>query len=186
MKNIFGFLIFFLLVACSSNDMVYWCGDHPCTSDKERKAYFKKNMIVEVKNISVLEKNKSEIEKITQQALIDEKKRIKNEKNLAKQARKDEKERIKEEKYLAKQIRKDEKKRIKEEKYLAKQAQKNEKKRIKNKNKLNKNEKSKKTAKIDTDIIKNDITISNFRNLVEKITKENMNKPYPDINNIPN
>ena len=168
MKNIFGFLIFFLLVACSSNDMVYWCGDHPCTSDKERKAYFKKNMIVEVKNISVLEKNKSEIEKITQQALIDEKKRIKNEKNLAKQARKDEKERIK------------------EEKYLAKQAQKNEKKRIKNKKKLNKNEKSKKTAKIDTDIIKNDITISNFKNLVEKITKENMNKPYPDINNIPN
>ena len=168
MKNIFGFLIFFLLVACSSNDMVYWCGDHPCTSDKERKAYFKKNMIVEVKNISVLEKNKSEIEKITQQALIEEKKRIKNEKNLAKQARKDEKERIK------------------EEKYLAKQAQKNEKKRIKNKKKLNKNEKSKKTAKIDTDIIKNDITISNFKNLVEKITKENMNKPYPDINNIPN
>ena len=36
-------------------------------------------MIVEVKNISVLEKNKSEIEKITQQALIEEKQRIKNE-----------------------------------------------------------------------------------------------------------
>ena len=91
MKNIFGFLIFFLSVACSNNDIVYWCGDHPCTSDKERKAYFEKTMIVEVKNINKLEKNKSEIEKITQQALIEEKKRVKNEKYLAKQARKDEK-----------------------------------------------------------------------------------------------
>jgi len=166
MKNIFGFLIFFLSVACSNNDIVYWCGDHPCTSDKERKAYFEKTMIVEVKNINKLEKNKSEIEKITQQALIEEKKRVKNEK------------------YLAKQARKDEKKRIKEEKYLTKQAKKNEKKRIKNK--LNKNKKSKKTAKIDNDIIKNDITTSNFRNLVDRITKENMNKSYPDINSIPN
>jgi len=91
MKNIFGFLIFFLSVACSNDGIVYWCGDHPCTSDKERKAYFEKTMIVEVKNINKLEKNKSEIEKITQQALIEEKKRVKNEKYLAKQARKDEK-----------------------------------------------------------------------------------------------
>ena len=88
MKNIFAFIIFFLTLSCSSNDMVYWCGDHPCTSNKERKAYFEKTMIVEVKNINMIEKNKSEIEKITQQALIEEKKRIKNEKYLAKQAKK--------------------------------------------------------------------------------------------------
>ena len=75
--------------------MVYWCGDHPCVSDKEKKAYFAKTMIVEVKNINILEENKSEIEKITQQALVKEKKRIKDEKYLNKQARKEEKKRIK-------------------------------------------------------------------------------------------
>ena len=110
-------------------------------------------MIVEVKNINILEKNKSEIEKITQQALIEEKKRIKDEK------------------YLAKQIRKEEEKRIKNKNKL---------------NKVNKVKKSKKIAQIDTDLLRNDMPISNFENLVNKITKENMSKPYPDINSIPN
>jgi len=204
MNNIFAFLIFFLLIACSNKNMVYWCGDHPCVSDKEKKAYFEKTMIVEVKNINKLDKNKSEIEKITQQALIEEKKRIKDEKYLTKQAREEEKKRIKDEKYLAAQIQKEEKKRIKDEKYLTKQARKEEKKRIKdekylaaqiqkdekkiikNKNKSNKIKKAKKIAKIDTDLLKNDMPIPNFENLVDRITKENMSKRYPDINRIPN
>ena len=76
MKNYYFLLIFFIIVSCSSSKQVYWCGDHPCINKKEKISYFKETMIVEIKE---LDKKKiiknSEIEKITQQALLDEKKR---------------------------------------------------------------------------------------------------------------
>ena len=58
-----------MIISCSSNKVVYWCGDHPCINKKEKKAYFKKNMIVEMKSIkSKNYKNNSEIEKIMQES----------------------------------------------------------------------------------------------------------------------
>ena len=95
---------------------------------------------------------------------------------MAKQVRLDEKKRIKEEKDLAKQVRLDEKKRIKEEKDLAKQEIERNKKTIKQKE-----------VKQDADIAKIDVSSNNvFKKIVEKITKENMFRPYPNINDIPN
>ena len=96
---------------------------------------------------------------------MQEKMRINEEKNLAKQINLEEKRRIKEEKDLAKQIKLEEKKRIK-----------GEKKSYKRKIYVNK-EKQLKKAEIDLD---------EFSELVEKITKKNTFKPYPDINEIPN
>ena len=86
-------------------------------------------------------------------------------KDLAKHINLEEKRLIKEEKDLAKQINLEEKKRIK-----------GEKKSYKRKIYVNK-EKQLKKAEIDLD---------EFSELVEKITKKNTFKPYPDINEIPN
>ena len=122
MNKLFFLMLFFVIVSCSNNKVSYWCGDHPCINKKEKEAYFKKTMIVEMKTLKKKNANdSSEIEKIIEQTRIKEKKRIKNEKALAKQAKLDEKNRIKEEKVLAKQAKLDEKNRIKEEKALAKQ-----------------------------------------------------------------
>ena len=88
-------LIFFLLItiiSCSYNKKVFWCGDHPCINIKEKETYFKKTMIVEVRNLEKKDlKNISGMEKIIAQAKIDEKERIKREKELVKQAKIDEK-----------------------------------------------------------------------------------------------
>ena len=132
MKNLFYLILFFLIIGCSTNKVVYWCGDHPCINKKEKEAYFTKTMVVEMKELKKTNiNNNSEIEKIMQQAKLEEKRRIETEKDLAKQIKKEEKQRIKQEKDLAKQAKLDEKRRIKEEKNLAKQIQKDEKQRIK-------------------------------------------------------
>ena len=76
MKNLFFLSTFLIIVSCSSNKVTYWCGDHPCINKKEREAYFKKTMIVEIKNVKIdNNKNNSEVEKIIQQAKLDEKKK---------------------------------------------------------------------------------------------------------------
>ena len=185
MRKLFLLLIAFLLISCSSKNLVYWCGDHPCINKKEKESYFKKTMIVEVKEINKSKKNNSEIEKITQQARLNEKKRIKEEKYLAKQERLKEKKRIKKEKYLAKQERLTEKERIKNEKKIAKQTRLEKKKKIKDKKKSPKIQEIEKITKIDTELVKNDTTTSTFDNLLDKVLKQNTLKPYPDINNIP-
>ena len=103
MKNLFYLIIFLVIIGCSTNKVVYWCGDHPCINKKEKEAYFRKTMIVEVKDLSKEElENKSEIDKIKKQAIINEKRRIKGEKELKKQTRLDQKKRINEEKKLLK------------------------------------------------------------------------------------
>ena len=56
-------LVFFclLLFNCTSNKTVYWCGDHPCINNKEKKAFFEKNMIVEKRELNKEDKlSKSE------------------------------------------------------------------------------------------------------------------------------
>ena len=212
MRNLFFLFLLFMLFACTNNKNVYWCGDHPCINKKEKEAYFKKTMIVEIKDLKNKNyKSSSEYERIMQQAQLDEKKRIKGEKNLAKQARLEEKRRIKEEKRLAKQARLEEKRRIKEEKHLAKQARLEEKRRIKEEKDLSKQikledkqrikkgkELSRKTIvknetkhfkkKVEsiTDIANTKIESNKFIEIVEKITTKNTLRPFPDIDDIPN
>ena len=80
MIKVFFLFIFLFILSCSVNKTVYWCGDHPCINKKEKESYFKKTMIVEVKQIKKdLNKNNSELEIIAQRAMKDEKKRIKEE-----------------------------------------------------------------------------------------------------------
>ena len=122
MKKLLYLFLLFIIISCSSGKKVYWCGDHPCINGKEKEAYFKKTMTVEIKELDkATDKNKSEVAKIMKQAKVEEKQRIKNEKYLAKQVRLEEKMRIKEEKKLAKQVTLDEKKIIKKEKKATKQ-----------------------------------------------------------------
>jgi len=188
-------LIFSLLVfACSNGKRVYWCGDHACINNKEKEAYFKKTMIVEIRELSKQnKKSKSELEIIKKQAGLEQKKEIKNEKELAKQVRLDKKRRIKEEKELAKQVRLDKKRRIKEEKELIKQVRLEEKKIIKEEKKSYKKKELKtenvpleKEIVINTGIARMNISSNEFKELVEKITNKNMFRPYPNINDIPN
>ena len=72
-----------MIISCSANKGVYWCGDHSCINKKEKEAYFKKTMIVEIKDLKNKNyKSSTEYERIMQQAQLDEKKRIKGEKDL--------------------------------------------------------------------------------------------------------
>ena len=194
MKNLFFLFILFILISCTTDKNVYWCGDHPCINKKEKEAYFKKTMIIEIKDLKNKNyKNDSEINKIMQQAKLSEKERIKSEKELLKQVRLDEKKRIKSEKELLKQVRLDEKKRIKEEKDLTKQIKLEESRRIKDEKRLSKrkivvNQKKqlKKSVKLDVETEDIKIEPSKFSELIEKITKRNSLRSYPDINDIPN
>ena len=121
MKLIIYIIFFTLITSCSSNKITYWCGDHACINKKEKKAYFKKTMIVEVKNSNnTKEKSISEIEKIRKRSKKEEAKRIDEEKSLAKLEKINQKRKIKEQKTLAKQNKLKEKRLKKEEKDLAK------------------------------------------------------------------
>ena len=164
MKNLFYLIIFFVLVNCSNNKGVYWCGDHPCINKNEKEAYFKKTMTVEMKTLKKVKSKKlSEIEKIMQQARSEKKGVIKEEKKLAKREKLEAKRRIKEEKELAKQIELDEKKAIKKEAKI-----------------------SKKDDDIKEAFENIEFGSNKFSEILEKITRKNSFKPYPDINNIPN
>ena len=194
MKNLLFLFILFMIFSCSTNKNVYWCGDHPCINKKEKEAYFKKTMIIEIKDLKNKNyKNDSEIYKIMQQAKLSEKKRIKSEKDLLKQVKLEEKKKIRSEKDLLKQVRLEEKKRIKEEKDLAKQIKLEERRRIKDEKKLfkrkiviNQKKKLKKSVELDAGTENIKIGPSKFSELIKKITKKNSLRPYPDINNIPN
>jgi len=193
------------IFGCSVGKGVYWCGDHPCINNKEKEAYFKKTMIVEVRNYNKGKINdNSEIEKLLDQAKLDEKRRILSEKELAKQTKIEEKElakqikfeeknRIKEEKELAKQIKFEEKNRIKEEKELAKQIEIDEKKMINENSKSQeqtdlgeKGQNEKKIIKARSFTENIEISSNKFSELVEKINKRNSSRSYPDVNDIPN
>ena len=207
------FLVFgFLLFGCSNSKSVYWCGDHACINKKERKAYFKKTMIVEKRELNKKNKeNKSELEIIKQRAGLNENKKIgykkeltklpssekkikiKDQKELAKQIRLEEKLRIKEQKRMAKQARLEEKLKIKEQKRMVKQVRRDEKMRVKEEKKLLKNKNlktdnksSEKKVVMNIGIATIDLSSFEFKKLVEKIKKKNMSRPFPNINDIPN
>ena len=80
MRIFFFILLGFFVSSCETTKKVYWCGDHPCINKAEKEAYFKKTMIVEIKKLSEIKKNKSNIDKVLKQAEINEKKRLKDEK----------------------------------------------------------------------------------------------------------
>tara|TARA_B100000029_G_scaffold225957_1_gene223738 strand:- start:845 stop:1444 length:600 start_codon:yes stop_codon:yes gene_type:complete len=192
-------LLFLLTVSCGYQSKNYWCGDHPCINKNEKEAYFKNNMIIEVKeDKNFKSKKSSEIEKIMNQARKNEEKRILNEKKLAKKNKLEEKERLKEEKRLLKQAKIDEKKKAKEEKRLKKNSIKEDKKIIKEKEvakKIKKNtsedttkiqKKSKSKVERKTSTAKTHVNLSSFKKLADEITKRNNLRPFPDINDIPN
>ena len=98
---------------------------------------------------------------------------------MAKQAKLEDKRKKREEKNMAKQAKLEDKRKKREEKYLTKQIERDEARITK---------KQKKTPKRSVNIntaIESPATIStNFNKLVEKITKKNIFRPYPDINDI--
>ena len=193
MKKFFFLFIILLIANCSNTKNVYWCGDHQCINKKEKEAYFKKTMIVEIRDLNK-EKNKkdSNMNKILKQAKLNEKKRLNNEKNFEKEAKIELKKRIKKEKEMKKQAKLDEKERIKKEKEMKKQAKLDEKKRIQEEKELEKKVKKdeKKIINVDQNKIseitkqKNLEDSLSFENLVEEIFIRDSLKPYPDINGI--
>ena len=52
MKTCLFLSIFFLIINCTNTKSIYWCGDHPCINKKEKEAYFKKTMIVEIRDLN--------------------------------------------------------------------------------------------------------------------------------------
>ena len=191
-KFLLLFLLFFL-INCSSTKGVYWCGDHPCINKKEKEAYFKETMIVEIRDLKKNDlEDDSNLRTILKQAKLDEKKRIKNEKDIAKLEKKREKEKIKREKELEKLTKISEKNEAKREKELEKivkleeKKRNKEKKRSKKKIKLSKKKASDKKIMIDTGISEVKIDLDEFEEFVEKIIERNSVKTYPDINKIPN
>ena len=171
MKYFALFVLFFFIISCNNNKSVYWCGDHACINKKEKDAYFKKTMVVEIKSEKNIQyKDKSEINKIFEQAKLNEKKRLQKEKFLIKDEKLEEKIHIKSEKALAKQAKIDEKRRIKSEKALAKQAKIDEKRRIKSEIALAKQ------AKIDEKrLIKEEKKLFKQRKIAEKKLSKNNN-----------
>ena len=157
MKTFLYLIILLFLTSCSADKGVYWCGDHSCINKKEKEAYFKKTMIVEIKNLEKkTSENNLEVEKIIQQAR-------KEEKNIAKQAKLEEKRKKKEKKNLVKQTKRDEARIIKKEK-----------------------KKSKQSVNINPGIESATTISTNFIKLLKKIKSRNIFRPYPDINDIPN
>ena len=190
MKILFYLITFFILLSCSPNKGVYWCGDHPCINKKEKEAYFKKNMIIEVRNTGQKDKpDNSKLNQILKQIDLDNKKG----KDFKKETRLEKKRIIKEKKELIKQARLDEKERIKERKKITKQARLEEKKINKKRKKSfiskilrTKKESNNKKTITKSKVAMNNISSGDFGKIVDKITNQNKTKPYPNINDIPN
>ena len=199
-------LLFLILLSCTNKNEVYWCGDHACINNKEKKAYFEKTLITEIKDFTKRKRKKSQFEIIKEKAGLDLDKEKEEEfedkievlsteeqKALAKQLRLEEKQRIKEEKKLAKQSRLDEKKignEAKTEGDCTKLVKLHEKLKCKmDKKKANKAESKKDDSEINLEanvINEKDIDSSvEFSEFVKKIHKKNLSRSYPDINDIP-
>lgn len=163
MKFLLLLLFFFILSHCTKNNFVYMCGDHVCLNDKERIAYFKKTMIVEIRdaNEKGIKKSPEEKRKI-KAAKLEQKRKIKEEKKIEKQAKINEKIKMKEMRDAEKIAKKEKKVNIK--------------KVSKNKSLVN-------------DEILTDINLAiesnSFDEILQSIRARNINKSFPDINNFP-
>ena len=199
-------LLFIILLSCTNKNEVYWCGDHACSNNKEKKAYFEKTLITEIKDLTKQKRKKSNFEIIKEKAGLDLEKEKEEEfedkikvlsteeqKALAKQLRLEEKQRIKEEKKLTKQSRLDEKK-IGNEAKAEGDCTKLVKLHEKLKCKMDEKKANKAKSKKDDSKIKLEASVINekdmdssveFNELVKKIHKKNLSRSYPDINDIP-
>ena len=202
----FIILLFIILLSCTNKNKVYWCGDHACINNKEKKAYFEKTLITEIKDLTKQKRKKSNFEIIKEKAGLDLEKEKEEEfedkikvlsteeqKALAKQLRLEEKQRIKEEKKLTKQSRLDEKK-IGNEAKAEGDCTKLVKLHEKLKCKMDEKKANKAKSKKDDSKIKLEASVINekdmdssveFNELVKKIHKKNLSRSYPDINDIP-
>ena len=59
MNRVLKVFFLFFLFGCASDNEVFWCGNHACVDKKEKLEYFKKNMIVEIKEIGKSEKKEN-------------------------------------------------------------------------------------------------------------------------------
>ena len=202
----FIILLFIILLSCTNKKEVNWCGDHACINNKEKKAYFEKTLITEIKDLTKQKRKKSNFEIIKEKAGLDLEKEKEEEfedkikvlsteeqKALAKQLRLEEKQRIKEEKKLTKQSRLDEKK-IGNEAKAEGDCTKLVKLHEKLKCKMDEKKANKAKSKKDDSKIKLEASVINekdmdssveFNELVKKIHKKNLSRSYPDINDIP-
>lgn len=202
----FFILLFIILLSCTNKKEVHWCGDHACINNKEKKAYFEKTLITEIKDLTKQKRKKSDFEIIKEKAGLDLEKEKEEEfedkikvlsteeqKALAKQLRLEEKQRIKEEKKLTKQSRLDEKK-IGNEAKAEGDCTKLVKLHEKLKCKMDEKKANKAKSKKDDSKIKLEASVINekdmdssveFNELVKKIHKKNLSRSYPDINDIP-
>jgi len=172
MKKIFFLISFLLIFSCSNNKMVYWCGDHACVNKSERESYFKKNMVLEMREI-VKNKVDNKKQKVSQKKFKnEEKERIKEEKRLKKLAKLEDKRKKKEEKKLQKEIIKEEKVILKKEKKLIKDNNIDQAKIVQiDKKKIN--FKSKKNK------------FSEFDEIAKIIINNSKSATYPNINTVP-
>ena len=202
----FFILLFIILLSCTNKKEVHWCGDHACINNKEKKAYFEKTLITEIKDLTKQKRKKSNFEIIKEKAGLDLEKEKEEEfedkikvlsteerKALAKQLRLEEKQRIKEEKKLTKKSRLDEKK-IGNEAKAEGDCTKLVKLHEKLKCKMDEKKANKAKSKKDDSKIKLEASVINekdmdssveFNELVKKIHKKNLSRSYPDINDIP-
>ena len=190
MKILIIIIISFLILSCSNYKKVYWCGDHACVSKKEREAYFKDNMIVEVRDFKKINKeDKTLMEKIKRDAKSHKKKIDKKEDDMIKNAKIEKKLKMKEEKELAKRKKLELKLKAKEEKELAKRKKLEQKIKTKESKKLAKvNENKSRVIKENTsnnNVLETKASLKKFDDLVDQVYKKSMLKPYPDINDIP-
>jgi len=186
--------LFFLLVllSCSSNNEVFWCGDHACINKAEKEEFFQNNMIVEVRKIGEkTNKEYSKVNEIINQGKLNKKNLAVDENGKIKLSKSEKKQRIKDEKQLSRQLLKQKRQRIKDEKKLAKEFKKEEKKRNKNKDVKNKVYSIKKTKKVvkkplinKSNVVSsvNDKSGLKFVDLVKKIKEISYAKSFPDIN----
>ena len=175
MKILVCLIMLFILSSCSTDKGTFWCGDHPCINNAEKEAYFKKTMVVEFRETKKNnEKERTELNKILEQAKINEKNRISDEKALKKQTILNNKKKNKEKKAI-----------LKKEKLYEKTDGKKKKLKTKNKSEdSSKNNKVKVTKNEPVNI--NEFSIDKFEDVVKRINDKNLSKPFPDINDTPN
>ena len=165
------FIIFILIGSCSSNNEVYWCGDHACANNKEKEAYFKKTMIVEVRSLD--KKNKEPLS--TNQMILNESKSV--EKNTVVNVEESNQE-TKLEEEIEIEIELQIQDRAKKEEELNEQIKLNEDKKISTEKMSSYPSSFSKVVEI------NEITTKDFDDLVEKILLRNSSRSYPKINDI--
>ena len=205
-------LIFTLcsLLSCQNTNHVYWCGDHECINNKEKDEYFKKTMIVEIRNTKKNEKNRiSDFEKISSEASNNNFKKIINKNEKTKNAFEDDlvKKMESEKKISMNEITIDDTE-IQEELEAETMAI-NQEKLSKNESITSNNieilekkvneitaEKNSECEKLDSCVQSNYDTksskvnstsnVSKFEETLSKINKKNETKDFPDINNTDN